>query len=63
MMLKKGSVTVHQGHPGDVAHARIHGVANLSIQSQAELDALHRLVREGKPLPLKPSPGQRRPRG
>lgn len=60
-MLKKGSVTVHQGHAGDIAHATIHDCTGLHINSQAELDALHRLVAEGKPIPLTPAPGRRPP--
>ena len=58
-MLKKGTVTFHEGRDDGIRTAQIAGVTALSIQSQEELDALHRLVAEGKPLPLKPAPGSR----
>ena len=59
-MLKKGTVTVSPIH-GDssMAIADIAGVNALHIETQAELDLLHKLVREGKPLPLKPAPGSK----
>ncbi|MGO4441608.1 hypothetical protein [Rhizobium sp. RAF56] len=48
---------------GGIRMANIKDVRNLQINSQAELDALHKLVAEGGKLPLKPAPGQRKPRG
>lgn len=62
MSLKKGTVTYHLGRDDGIRTANIHGVNNLSVQTQEELDALHRLVAEGKPLPLKPAPGSRQPK-
>ena len=62
MALKKGTVTVYQGHSADIPIAEIAGVNALHISTQEELDALHRLVAEGRPLPLKPAPGSRQPK-
>ena len=62
MPLPKGTVTIHQGHGGDTRIAQISGVNALHIETQEELDALHRLVAEGKPLPLRPAPGSKQPK-
>jgi hypothetical protein len=59
MSLPKGTVTFHSGPGGGTPTAEIHGVQNLHVETQEELDALHRLVAEGRPLPLKPAPGQK----
>jgi len=59
MTLKKGTVTIYDGPGGGTRTADIAGVQNLHVETQEELDALHRLVAEGKPLPLKPAPGQK----
>ena len=56
------SITVHQGHETETPIAHIAGVTSLTINSQEELDAIHRLVAEGGVLPLKPAPGSRQPR-
>ena len=62
-MLKKGTVTLSpvHGHDG-MRIADIAGVNALHVETQAELDMLHRLVAEGKPLPLKPAPGSKQPK-
>jgi hypothetical protein len=62
-MLKKGTVTLSEVH-GDssMRFADIAGIKHLHIGTQAELDMLHNLVREGEPLPLKPAPGSKPPK-
>ena len=55
-------MTIYQGHAGDPRIADIAGCTGLHINTQEELDTLHRLVAEGKPIPLKPAPGQKPPR-
>ncbi|MGO4440277.1 hypothetical protein [Rhizobium sp. RAF56] len=61
--LPRGSITFTDGRDaGGMRIADITGVTNLQINTQAELDALHKLVAEGKPLPLRPAPGQKKQR-
>jgi hypothetical protein len=63
MSLKKGSFTYTGSRdPGGIRNAQIHGVKALHIETQAELDALNRAAAEGRPLALKPAPGQKPPR-
>lgn len=61
-MLKKGTVLIHQGDANAPRIAEIAGVTNLHISSQEELDALHKLIAEGRPLPLRPMPGSKKPK-
>jgi hypothetical protein len=63
MTVKRGEISYSSGRdPCGIRTAEIKGVRNLQINSQQELDALHRLVAEGGQLPLKPAPGQKKPR-
>jgi len=66
MAFKKGHLTFYDGPggygPSGLRTVEIHGVQALHVETQAELDALHRLVAEGKPLPLKPAPGAKQPK-
>ncbi|MGO4440594.1 hypothetical protein [Rhizobium sp. RAF56] len=58
--IPRGSISFSEGRDaGGIRMASIKDVRNLQINSQAELDALHKLVAEGGKLPLKPAPGQK----